>query len=98
MMNFRIAKLLIVTVLASAVPVGAQPFKKEPDANQLSCGQKVLIEDNTCPADQILQVTGSCIGKGGAVDTVLSERGTQYNCIKRTQGTTSHSVPPGSAR
>ena len=97
-MNFQLAKLLIVTVLASAVPVGAQPFKKEPDANQLSCGQKVLIEDNTCPANQIMQVTGSYLGKRGAVDTVLSERGTQYNCIKQTQGTTSHSVPPGSAR
>ena len=97
-MNFQLAKLLIVTVLASAAPVGAQPFKKEPDANQLSCGQKVLIEDNTCPANQIMQVTGSYLGKRGAVDTVLSERGTQYNCIKQTQGTTSHSVPPGSAR
>jgi hypothetical protein len=97
-MILRSAKLLIVIVVAFAVPVGAQPLKKVPDANQLSCGQKALVEDNTCPTDEILQVTGSCIGKTGAVDAVLSERGTQYNCIKRTQGASSHSVPPASAR
>jgi Family of unknown function (DUF6719) len=65
MMNSRPTKLFIVIAACAAVaygvPVGAQTLKKEPDANQLSCGQKVLLENNTCPADQILQVTGAAL-------------------------------------
>ena len=82
-------KLFIVIAacagVAYGVPVEAQTLKKEPDANQLSCGQKVLVENNTCPADQILQVTGSCINRTSTIDIAQIPRGTQYNCIKRTQ-------------
>lgn len=89
MMNSRSAKLLIViaacTGVAYSVPVEAQTLKKEPDANQLSCGQKVLVENNTCPADQILQITGSCLNTTPTIDIVRTQRGTQYNCIKRNQ-------------
>jgi len=88
MINSRPAKVLIVIAVAVGVayvlPVGAQIFKKEPDANQLSCGQKVLVENNTCPADQILEVAGSsCLNATSTVDIVRTPRGTQYNCIKR---------------
>jgi hypothetical protein len=87
MMNSRPAKLLIVIAVgvgvAYVVPVGAQILKKEPDANQLPCGQKVLVENNTCPADQILEVTASCLNATPTVDIVRTQRGTQYNCIKR---------------
>jgi hypothetical protein len=90
MMNSRPAKLLIAIAacagVAYGVPVGAQTLKKEPNANQLSCGQKVLVENNTCPADQILQVTGSCLSTTPTIDMVRTPRGTQYNCIKRNQG------------
>jgi hypothetical protein len=86
-MNSRPTKLLIVVAagvgVAYGVPVGAQILKKEPDANQLPCGQKVLVENNTCPADQILEVTGSCLNTTPTVDIVRTQRGTQYNCIKR---------------
>jgi hypothetical protein len=89
MMNSQPAKLFIVIAACAAVaygvPVGAQPLKKEPDANQLSCGQKVLVENNTCPADQILQVTGSCLDATPRIDVVQTPRGTQYNCVKRNQ-------------
>jgi Family of unknown function (DUF6719) len=89
MMNSRSAKRLIAiaacTGVAYVVPVEAQTLKKEPDANQLSCGQKVLVENNTCPADQILQITGSCLNTTPTIDTVRTHRGTQYNCIKRNQ-------------
>ena len=90
MMNSRPIKLLIAIAacagVAYGVPVGAQTLKKEPNANQLSCGQKVLVENNTCPADQILQVTGSCLSTTPTIDMVRTPRGTQYNCIKRNQG------------
>ncbi len=63
MMNSRPAKLFIVIATCAAVaygvPVGAQPLKKEPDANQLSCGQKVLVENNTCPAVKFCKLPGA---------------------------------------
>jgi Family of unknown function (DUF6719) len=89
MMNSRPTKLFVVIAacagIAYAVPVWAQTLtlKKEPDAKQLSCGQKVLVENNTCPADQILQVTGSCLSATPTVDMMQMPRGTQYNCVKR---------------
>jgi Family of unknown function (DUF6719) len=85
MMNFRLAKLLVVFAVGAGVfyvaPIDAQILKKEPDANQLSCGQKVLVENNTCPAGQILEVTGSCLDTKPAIGMV--PRGLQFNCIKR---------------
>jgi hypothetical protein len=89
MMNSRSTKLLIVVAVgmgvAYVVPAGALTLKKEPDANQLSCGQKVLVENNTCPPGQILEVTGSCLGTIPTIDTVRTPRGPQYHCIKRIQ-------------
>jgi hypothetical protein len=88
-MNSRLAKLLVVIAacagVAYTVPACAQTLKKEPDANQLSCGQKVFVENNTCPADQILQVTGSCLNTTPTFDMGRTPRGTQYNCVKRKQ-------------
>ena len=89
-MNSRPTKLLIVIAVgagvAFVVPAGrAQTLKKEPEANQLSCGQKVLVENNTCPAGQILEVTGSCLSAIPAIDMVRMPRGMQYHCIKRIQ-------------
>ena len=80
----RLTKLLVVIVfgasVAYAVPVRAQTLRTEPDPKQLSCGEKVLVENNTCPAGQILEITGSCLYAKTAVDTL--PRGIQYNCIK----------------
>ena len=84
MMNFRLAKLLVVIALvggvAYAAPAAAQTLKKEPDMHELSCGKKVLVENNTCPAGQILEITG-CLDAIRVNDA--SPRGRQYNCIKR---------------
>jgi hypothetical protein len=87
MMRSRATKLLAAIAVcggcACGVPAAAQTLKTEPDAGQLACGQKVLVENNTCPADQILEVTGSCLRTTPTIDVVLTPRGTQYNCIKR---------------
>ncbi|HZP32691.1 MAG TPA: DUF6719 family protein [Candidatus Acidoferrales bacterium] len=91
MMNARpdmpLSMPLIVVAVALGVacpaPAGAQILTKEPEAGQLACGQKVLVENNTCPPDQILEVTGSCIKTTVAIDIARAPRGTQYNCIKR---------------
>ena len=83
----RSAKLLIIIAIGVAyvVPAGAQTLKKEPDTDQLSCGQKVLVENNTCPSDQILEVTGSCLNAMPSIDIVRMPRGRQYHCIKRVR-------------
>jgi hypothetical protein len=72
-----------VALCVCAVPATAQILNREPGADQLSCGQKVLVENNTCPPDQILQVTGSCLKTPPTIDMLQTPRGTQYNCIKR---------------
>jgi uncharacterized protein DUF6719 len=96
MMSSRAAKLLVVIAAwggcACGVPAGAQTLKIEPGADQLACGQKVLVENNTCPADQILQVTGSCLKTTPETDVVRAARGTQYNCVKRESGSTPHVI------
>jgi hypothetical protein len=87
MMKSGRTKLLIAIAvgIACVMPARTQTLKKEPAANQLSCGQKVLVENNTCPADQILQVTGSCLNTTPTIDMEHAPRGTQYHCIKRKQ-------------
>ena len=96
MMSSRTAKLLVVIAAwggcACGVPAGAQTLKIEPGADQLACGQKVLVENNTCPADQILQVTGSCLKTTPETDVVRAARGTQYNCVKRESGSNPHVI------
>ncbi len=86
-LTIRLTKLLVVIGfsggVAYIVPVRAQTLKNEPNPKQLSCGQKVLVENNTCPAGQILEVTGSCLDTKSAID--MLQRGIQYHCIKRKQ-------------
>jgi len=80
----RLTKVLIaVAVVTHIAPVRAQVVKNEADVKQLSCGQKLLVDNNTCPADEILQVTGSCLNAASINDLVHAPRGTQYNCVKR---------------
>ena len=80
----RLTKLLVVIAFSGSVayiePVRALTLKNEPDPKQLSCGQKVLVENNTCPAGQVLEVTGSCLDTKPAIDMV--QRGIQYHCMK----------------
>jgi hypothetical protein len=83
-MTFRIIKLVVAIAIgvgaAHVVPVAAQTLTKEPDATKLSCGQKVLVENKTCPSGQVLELTGSCLDTIPATHAV--PRGLQYNCIK----------------
>ena len=86
-MNIWPTMLLGVAAFGAAVvqiaPVGAQTLKKEPDSNQLACGQKALVENQTCPAGQILEVTGSCLNEKEVPGTL--RRGRQFNCIPKTK-------------
>ena len=82
-MHLRLSRLLLaVTATAALVePAASQATKKKVDLSQLACGQKVLIDDQSCQAGQILEVTGSCLAT--VPDDGTRARGIQYNCTKR---------------
>ena len=83
-MYLRLSKLLLAFIAVSAVivePAASQATRKTVDLSQLSCGQKVLVDDQSCQAGQILEVTGSCLNTVPADGT--RPRGVQYNCMKR---------------
>ena len=87
-MNFGLTTLLLVAVFgttaAQAVSAEAQPVRplqQEPGPDQLACGKKVLVENQTCPPGQILEVTGSCLNEKDVPGTL--RRGRQLNCVPR---------------
>jgi len=55
-------------------------------------GALVLVENNTCPTEQILEVTGSCLKTTPEFDVARALRGTQYNCVKRGSGSNPHVI------
>ena len=61
---FRIvATIFVVSSFSTAAllvsgPANAQVLKSEPAEGNLASGRKVLVDDGTCPAGQIKQVTG----------------------------------------
>ena len=83
MINCRLTTLFVVVFVGYFLPAEAQPLKKEPDEKQLSCGQKVLVDNHTCPEDQILEVTGSCLRTPAPIDSMRTQKGTQYHCVRR---------------
>ena len=82
-MHLHLFRLLASIVFGAALvaPAMAQATKKKFDLSQLACGQKMLIDDQSCQAGQILEVTGSCLATVPADGT--RARGIQYNCMKR---------------
>ena len=78
------AKILLIAALASGAFVAtaaSQTPRKKLDPTSLTCGQKVRVDDQTCPTGQILEVAGSCIHETPADGT--RAKGVQYNCVKR---------------
>ena len=73
---------LVVTLgsFALSAPAISQERKLD-DPSKLSCGQKVLVKDQTCPKDEVLEITGSCIESKTTKGRLA--KGLQYNCIKR---------------
>jgi hypothetical protein len=83
-MHWHLSRLSLAFIVVSAsfvTPAMSQAAKKKLDLSQLSCGQKVLVDDQSCQAGQILEVTGSCLHTVPADGT--RARGIQYNCTKR---------------
>lgn len=59
-------------LLAVATPVAAQQLQvfREQDITELRLGQKILVDDGSCPNGQIKEVTGSTLSASGVVATV----------------------------
>ncbi|AVT77142.1 MULTISPECIES: DUF6719 family protein [Rhodopseudomonas] len=59
-------------LLAVATPAAAQQLQvfREQDITELRLGQKILVDDGSCPNGQIKEVTGSTLSASGVVATV----------------------------
>jgi hypothetical protein len=51
--------LLGAVLLIGAAPAGAQYLGREQDITDLRLGQRVLVDDGTCPAGQVKEVSGA---------------------------------------
>jgi hypothetical protein len=54
-------------ILAQSPAMAAQPLSQEPEAGQLRLGQRVKVDDGTCPAGQIKEVSGTKLTSTGVV-------------------------------
>jgi hypothetical protein len=59
-----------LALVAMQMPASAQqPVSREVDITDLRVGQRVLVDDGSCPAGQIKQVVGSKLSQSGVVRT-----------------------------
>jgi hypothetical protein len=54
---------------ALAVPASAQTVGREQDIVGLRLGQRVLVDDGTCPAGQVKEVSGAKMTPSGVTPT-----------------------------
>jgi hypothetical protein len=82
-MSMRMPILSVVGLAIAACcadsAMAAQVLKKEPAMGQLQEGQVVLVDDGTCPAGRIKQVTGGNHVKAGGRKYIERQR----KCVPR---------------
>ncbi|ABE40166.1 DUF6719 family protein [Rhodopseudomonas pseudopalustris] len=66
-----------VALLSLAGPAAAQHVSREQDIIDLRLGQKVLVDDGSCPNGQIKEVMGATLTEAGVTRTV--------KCVARLQ-------------
>ena len=59
--------LITFGLLAQTTAMAAQPLGREQDIVELRLGQRVKIDDGTCPAGQIKEVSGTKMTATGVV-------------------------------
>ncbi len=83
--RFGIAGVILTTALH--VPVANAQLRSEPPAGQLRAGQRVLVDDGSCPAGQIKEVVGGSnlktvnVGCGGLATVSRGGSHRQRRCI-----------------
>ena len=60
----------LIAMAQPAAAQQAQAVSHERDIVDLRVGQRVLVDDGSCPAGKIKQVTGSQLNQNGVVRTV----------------------------
>ena len=67
--RFSIGLLAGVALCALAPPAMAEQVSRERDIVNLRLGQRILVDDGSCPAGQIKEVSGSQMTATGIVAT-----------------------------
>jgi len=71
MLRMGLVALVSIAALGAMVRSAAaeQSFMREGDIVDLRVGQRVFVDDGSCPAGQIKQVVGSRLSENGVVRT-----------------------------
>ncbi len=75
MMVVRITLCCVVLLGLAAAPASAQQVGREQDIGDLRLGQRVLVDDGTCPAGQVKEVMGAQMTASGVART--------HKCVPR---------------
>ena len=59
----------LALLLLLAAPAHAQYVGREQDITDLRLGQRVMVDDGTCPAGQVKEVSGAKMAETGIVRT-----------------------------
>ena len=65
--RFSIPLLACFTLLAVALPAQAEQVAREQDIVNLRLGQRILVDDGSCPTGQIKEVSGAQMTATGVV-------------------------------
>ena len=71
-MTAQISRIFVIALLdhtALAMPVSAEQVGREQNIVELRLGQRILVDDGSCPAGQIKEVSGSQLTANGVVRT-----------------------------
>ena len=60
-----------LTLLGSATHVRAEQVSSERDIVDLRLGQRIQVDDGTCPTGQIKEVTGAQLSSAGVVRRIV---------------------------
>jgi hypothetical protein len=58
-------------LVALAAPANAEQVRRESDITDLRLGQRIFVDDGSCPAGQIKQVTGAKLSTAGVVRRIV---------------------------
>jgi hypothetical protein len=79
--GFVFRTFIAATVLAMTIggSIAATVLKTEPPMGELKEGQRVLVDDGSCPPGQLREVIGGNHTKAGGKSNVIR----QYRCVPR---------------
>jgi hypothetical protein len=78
--RFLVLVLGALAISTLACPATAQQVSREQDILNLRLGQRIRVDDGTCPAGQVKEVSGAKMAATGIVRT--------HKCIPRVAGKT----------